>query len=120
MFHVPEQYRLILPKSDPYHTTKSDGNNGAFSLPPYLALSKLRIMVIASDGEGWEHVSASTKSRCPTWEEMCYVKDLFWDGEDCVVQYHPAKEHYVNNHPYTLHLWRSVAFKFPIPPMRMV
>lgn len=50
----------------------------------------------------------SRKDRCPTWEEMCQVKDLFWDDEDVVMQFHvPSKDH-VNNHPYCLHLWRPV------------
>jgi hypothetical protein len=64
------------------------------------------VFVIASDGAGWEHVSVSRKDRCPTWEEMCQIKDTFWDDEDVVMQFHvPAKDH-VNNHPYCLHLWR--------------
>lgn len=61
----------------------------------------------ASDGGGWEHVSVSTIERCPTWDEMCKVKSLFWDDDDLVVQYHPPASEYVNNHPYTLHLWRK-------------
>ena len=39
----------------------------------------------------WEHVSVSLPDRCPTWEEMCFIKDLFWNSDECVVQYHPPK-----------------------------
>ena len=65
-------------------------------------------IVIISDGEGWDHVSVSIlrKKRCPTWEEMCWLKDLFFDETELVVQYHPPKSDHVNMHPYCLHLWR--------------
>src|SRR5262245_54586743 len=26
----------------------------------------------------WDHVSVSLSHRCPTWDEMCWVKDLFF------------------------------------------
>jgi len=94
------------------------GNNGAFLIPGP-DHGKL-LTVIASDGAGWEHVSVSTRSRIPTWDEMCLVKDLFWGENETVVQYHPAKAHYVNNHPYVLHLWRPLGSEFPLPPDRLV
>lgn len=82
------------------------------------------LLVIAGDGsavdaEGWEHVSVSTKRRIPNWIEMSWVKDLFFDEEECVVQYHPRKSQYVNCHPYVLHMWRRVE-GFPEPPKRFV
>lgn len=67
-----------------------------------------QVQVVASIDGSWEHVSVSRRDRCPTWDEMCQVKDLFWDDEDCVVQYHPPKSSYVNLHPFCLHLWRRV------------
>jgi hypothetical protein len=51
-------------------------------------------------GEPWEHVSVSTPTRCPSWEEMCWVKDVFFSGEETVVQLHPPKSKYVNDNPY--------------------
>lgn len=62
----------------------------------------------------WEHVSVSIleQERCPTWEEMCFVKNFFWNEEDTVLQFHPPKSEYVNTHPYCLHLWR---YKGTIP-----
>jgi hypothetical protein len=47
---------------------------------------------------------------------MCFVKDLFWREDECVIQYHPPKSEYVNLHPYTLHLWRPVNIELPLPP----
>lgn len=69
--------------------------------------------------EGWEHVSISHKERCPNWEEMCFVKDLFWDPEECVIQFHPPKSEYVNYHPYCLHLWKP-PFEVPLPPSILI
>ena len=100
---------------------ESYGNNGLFIFD--LNISS-RAAVIASDGEGWEHVSIHVidrgKDRLPTWTEMCRVKDLFWSPEDCVMQLHPAKSAYVNNHHYTLHLWRPVGKEIPTPPPILV
>lgn len=69
-------------------------------------------------GEPWDHVSVSVRGekRCPTWEEMCRVKDLFFDEEECVVQYHPPKSDYVNTHNYVLHLWRPTESSIVMPP----
>ena len=64
-----------------------------------------------SEGMGWDHISISLRHRCPTWEEMCWVKNLFFDPDDVVMQLHPAKSQYVNYHPYCLHLWRPQTAK---------
>lgn len=58
--------------------------------------------------------------RCPTWEEMCYIKDLFWDTTDCVIQYHPPESHYVSQHHYCLHLWRPTGENMPVPDSVLV
>lgn len=101
MFSAPATGRI---KTGELATTDADGNNGAFAVP---LPNGRRIFCIASDGEGWEHVSVSMLDRCPTWEEMCRVKDAFWSPDDLVIQMHPPASDYVNNHPYCLHLWRK-------------
>jgi hypothetical protein len=113
-FHAPEKYRV---HDGQMASDSTFGNNGAFVLK--LATGQV-VYAIASDQFGWEHVSVSRRDRCPTWFEMCQVKDLFWDAEDCVVQYHPPESEYVNNHPYCLHLWRKIDQPFPLPPRIMV
>lgn len=40
---------------------------------------------------------------------------MFWDEDDCVVQFHPPRREYVNNHPNCLHLWRPVDGNMQIP-----
>lgn len=69
---------------------------------------------------GWEHVSVSLPQRCPTWDEMCFVKNLFWDEDETVVQFHPPKRDYVNTAETCLHLWRFAAGVFPMPPLECV
>ena len=51
---------------------------------------------------------------------MCQVKDLFWEEEEVVVQFHPKKSEYVNMHEGCLHLWRSTEKEFPTPPSILV
>lgn len=119
MFHVPNNYRVRT--NHVLATQNNAGNNGFFMLKIEDAIA----YVIASDGMGWDHVSVHMvedgKVETPTWEEMCVVKDLFWDEEDCVVQYHPPKSEYVNCHPHTLHLWRpNNDLKITTPPSILV
>jgi hypothetical protein len=106
-FRVPEKFRLRE------YSSPEDGNNGAFSVQ--LAHGQ-RLFVVASDGGGWEHVSASRKDRLPTWTEMCQLKSMFWDDCDVVMQLHPRRDEYVNNHPNCLHLWRPTDREIPTPP----
>ena len=81
-------------------------------------------MVIMSSGSdshfGWEHVSVSLPNRPPTWDEMCLIKNLFWQEDETVVQFHPAKEDYVNHHPHCLHLWRPLRRPLPRPPTILI
>lgn len=95
-----------------------DGFNGAFE---FEVLGR-PVRCIVSDGEGWQHVSVSQvgSSKPPSWDVMCVIKDLFWEAEDCVVQYHPPASRYVNNHPGCLHLWRPTSQSIPQPPDEMV
>jgi len=94
--------------------------HGFFEIPSMdkkRPFAKLRVLA-AQKGMEWEHVSVSLQHRIPTWAEMCKVKDLFWDEDEVVVQYHPRKEDYVNNHQHCLHLWRHV--DMITPPTELV
>ena len=112
-FHVPNEFRV---RSGKYASPNEYGNNGAFTIP----FQQRQLDIIASDGEGWEHVSVSLMGRCPNWIEMCFIKDMFWDESDCVVQYHPPKSDYVNHHSYCLHLWRLIKGEVPRPASMLV
>ena len=76
--------------------------------------------VIWSNGGGWDHVSVSWPHRCPTWDEMCAVKRIFFDDAEACIQYHPAKSDYVNLHPYCLHIWRPQSGILPVPYTWMI
>jgi hypothetical protein len=80
-----------------------------------------RFKVIAADGRetGWDHVSVSMPKRCPTWDEMCWVKNLFFGPEETVIQFHPPASEYVNDCGNCLHLWRRVA-GIELPPSILV
>ena len=112
---VPEQFRV---RTGHMASDESYGNNGCFQIPR--KNSNKWFNVIASDGEGWEHVSVSLPSRTPTWEEMCYIRDIFWQDDEVIVQYHPPKTEYVNNHDYCLHLWKPIDKEIPMPPSILV
>jgi hypothetical protein len=91
---------------------------GAFRIPGPCGET---LMVIASPGDAdenipWEHVSVSCKNRCPRWMEMDFIKRIFWNDEDAVMQLHPPRSEWVNNHPHCLHLWRPADGYIPLPP----
>lgn len=116
-FHVPNEFRCRSKAIyGNYASDGSIGNNGCFSL----RIDEKEFHVIASDGRGWEHVSVSLENRIPTWTEMCKIKNIFWDKDDCVIQYHPAEKDYVNIASNCLHLWRPIEITIPTPPKYMV
>jgi hypothetical protein len=96
----------------PMKSDRGYGFNGLF------IIGELR--VIASNGWGWDHVSVSLCNRCPTFEELKMIKDLFWDPEETVVHFFPKQSVYINNHPFTLHLWKRHGEAYQLPPMIMV
>lgn len=119
---VPEQYRL---KTGHLASRWQQGCNGFFVIPHFrIAGYEIRCMV--SDGSLWDHVSVTVApigknaTRCPTWEEMCWVKDQFWNKDEVVWQYHPAESDYVSDHHYCLHLWKKQGFEMPTPDPQMV
>lgn len=109
-----------LRKLDKYRVTlmgySGDEGNGAFRLK----IKGKEYMVIASNGHGWEHVSVSHKNETPSWDVMQEIKDLFFTPYEAVMQLHPIKHEYVNNHEHCLHLWRPIEAEIPTPPKWMV
>jgi hypothetical protein len=115
-FHVPNERRV---RRGTGASSEADGNNGWFVMDSPKQRGR-RLLIVASDGLGWEHVSVHAsegpdRSMTPTWAEMCFVKDVFWDDEDVVMQLHPRKSEYVNFHAHTLHLWRPTDQTIPTP-----
>lgn len=97
------------------HSDKSYGNNGDFAIP----YREVLLCTVASDGDGWDHVSVDAKTatgnRCPTWDEMDYVRKLFFRGDEWVMQLHAPASRHINQHRSTLHLWRPQNETIPTP-----
>lgn len=102
-----EQYRQVHPTLG---SSPAGKNYGFFEKYP------LRIISSGDDMDGWEHVSVSCANRCPTWDEMEEVKQLFWGDQETVIQFHPKKSEYVNIHPHCLHLWKMKGADYDLPP----
>lgn len=103
----------------PMASDSSFGMTGAWSL----LCDGERLKAVSSDGSGWDHVSVSIADelRCPTWDEMCYVKNLFFRGDEWVMQLHPPRAANINCHPGCLHMWRpNNGREIPVPPSSMV
>lgn len=111
-----EKYRITKGR---LASVSAYGNNGAFEVP---GPERAKLFCIVSDMMGWEHVSVSVlkKARCPSWAEMCFVKELFWMPEEAVMQLHPRQSDYVSFHDWTLHMWRPVDAEIPLPPHTLV
>jgi hypothetical protein len=112
-FEMLDKYRL---KTSDWGT--SEGSRYGFFFIPY-KMQKPPLKVMSApfgDDQEWEHVSVSLPNRCPSWEEMSFIKQLFWCKEDTVIQFHPPESEYVNNHPFCLHLWRNTKNETKCPP----
>ena len=108
--------------------TENDGMGGTY----YDSVSGKYLHFIFSYQMGWEHLSVSMPNKTPTWEQMCRMKDIFWNKNETCVEYHPAESQYVNMHKHCLHIWRPIYCKefcndpesteelLPVPPHIMV
>jgi hypothetical protein len=113
-----DAYRVTAGDLVRYWGWAGDETCGAFAVPS--PIDKVLLAVIASSGEGWDHVSVSRANRCPNWPEMEHVKRLFFKDDEAAMQLHvPVKEH-INCHPYCLHIWRPHGVEIPLPPPVLV
>lgn len=95
-----------------------DETSGMFLVPSCKDHKLMR--VIASSGDGWDHVSVSRPDRVPNWYEMEQVKRLFFEPHETAMQLHVPVEDHLNIHPNCLHLWRPTDIEVPRPPNWMV
>ena len=114
------EHRVSLKEDPIWGSNRGDGFNGMF----ICRVNGLQLLIVASDGLGWQHVSVSVRGSVipPSWSMMCQVKDLFWEPEDLVMQIHPPRSVYVNQHPGCLHLWKPTkpGVMIPLPDPIMV
>ena len=72
----------------------------------YIEKSDTRVNFAFSVQMGWEHLSVSTPTKTPTWDQMCAINDAIFEDEEETVEFHPKKSEYINVHPHCLHIWR--------------
>ena len=102
-----DKYRLF-----PVCLTQLPATEGAFMIG--------KLKVVAASADGWDHVSVSTETRCPTWDEMEKIKRMFFREDECAMQLHVPESEHICIHPHVLHLWRPHAAEIPLPPREMV
>ncbi len=118
-----EHYRI---RDGDLASDESYGMNGAFAIPLHRWHPEgyATAVVVCSDQGGWDHVSVHIdtpqEQRCPTWEEIDYVRKLFFRGDEWVMQLHAPGSKNINKHPFTLHMWRPQNEAIPTPPTDFV
>lgn len=95
-----------------------DDRNGVFDVPH--PRTGVVLLVIASSGDDWDHVSVSLPNRCPDWEEMEYVKRMFFEDHETAMQLHVPPAEHKNLANTCLHIWRPQASEIPRPPAELV
>lgn len=121
MFRVPEHFRV---KEGKLASTKENGNNGLFKI--HLPTKNCNAFCLVSDNGGWEQVSVrvedlnkqlkgGSRIRIPNSEELKFLKNVFWDRDETVIQYHFADSKETGSE-YALHLFRHKTRCFPEPP----
>jgi len=113
-----EHCRLL---GGPFGSSKHD-RSGVF----FVLYKGAQLKVLSSDGLGWmdsgmpgepwEHVSVSLKDRCPTWEEMDFIKRIFWKDDEVVMQLHVPRKDHISFCETCLHLWKPIGLEIPRPP----
>lgn len=116
--YLLNKYRVTSGPAISRYGQAGDDTCGAFSIPSPIDGGAL--MVIASSGGGWDHVSVSRRNRCPNWPEMAHIKKLFFCSDETAMELHvPAADH-ISDHDNCLHLWRPQEVEIPRPPSWMV
>lgn len=108
----------ILKSSGVYKVVETASDGAMFDY----RIGSRRYEIIASNGDGWDHVSVVPlgQSYPPTWQAMSKIKDLCFDDDEAVMELHPAKSQYVNLVKNCLHLWRPQKQEIPLPPLEFV
>ena len=114
-----DAHRLRTPDVLQFYGSFGDGTCGVFMVASPRTGQTLK--VIASTGEGWDHVSVSLAKRCPNWYEMDHVKQMFFRDDETAMQLHVPTSDHISHHPNCLHLWRpNDGTAIPRPPAEFV
>lgn len=110
-----EKRRIFFPKStgDLAAVPHPMGCDDYADVYHYNGLNVIVSAEIKSDGLEWLHVSFSRTSRIPDYKDIQMVKRDFIGNDKKAIMVFPDEDHYVNNHPYCLHLWYSADNPLP-------
>jgi hypothetical protein len=111
-------FRLRTPAILTRHGTYGDHTCGVFKMRRTILSDGL--LIIASVGDGWDHVSVSGDGGTPEWADMEFVKRKFFEDHETAMQLHVPPSEHINCHPFCLHLWRPLDVEIPRPPSIMV
>jgi hypothetical protein len=114
--HQLDHYRVTDPDALMPHAMgwSGDGEHGSFVIPS--CVDRGRMVVIASNDEGWDHCSVSRRNRVPNWAEMSQIHRLFFKADEVCIQLHLPEDLHINVHPFVLHIWRSHEQTLLLPP----
>lgn len=116
-WHHLDQYRL----KDGEYGTPNGANYGVFFVKPFTRVCKIIASPATLDTRyPWDHVSVSISDRCPTWDEMEFIKRLFFADNELAMQLHMPVADHINFHPFCLHIWKPLNDKIPTPPSILV
>lgn len=112
--HKLNRFRCVDPQMVDHYGGFGGSTEGAFQLPS--PVDGQMLVVVASTGLGWDHVSVSRRNRAPNQRELAFIYQTFFEpGESAMQLFVPDAEH-VNIHPNCLHLWRPQGEGIPKPP----
>ena len=114
--HELDAWRDISRRVVDLYGNTGDGTAGVFRLPR----GGRELVCVASSGGGWDHVSVSLINRCPSWNEMEFIKRHFFKDDETAMQLHVPVTQHINCHPFTLHIWRPQQAEIPLPPAGFV
>jgi hypothetical protein len=82
---------------------KQDGNKGKFS-PGRFKMGRCTVLVTIDNGK-W-HLSISTPSASPSYNEIKQARYAYVPDDVTMAQIFPPKKEFVNIHPFCHHLWQ--------------
>jgi hypothetical protein len=116
--HLLDAYRLTDRDTIAWFGSVGDRETGAFMVPS--PIDRAPMVIIASAGFNWDHVSVSRRNRAPNQRELDYVFRLFFNDDETAVQYFVPRSQHVNNSENCLHLWRPHHLTMPQPRSELV
>lgn len=118
-------YEEILSNGKLQINTKFNDGNGMIQIRCYYhdPVTQKRYWVKFTRAQGWEHVAVSPqpqRGKVPEWDVMCKIKEIFWDDEECCIEFHPRKSQYINNNETCLHIWKPIGIELPEPDTLLI